>query len=526
MTARHRPNILLVLTDDQGPWALGHETPELVTPTLDRLIAEGTYLRRFFCASPVCSPARASLLTGRMPSAHGVHDWLRPEGVEPPQPPGSYLEQRDSIAPLLDRGGYRCGLAGKWHVGPSDVPAPGYESWYAHRYGGGPYYDAPIWEVDPATGIPAVPARAGTEPRYLTDAIGDEAIAFLDRHGTADRTARPFFLQLATTAPHDPWTGGDHPAELLDLYADTDFPNVPAPPWHPWFLPEQFAGPVADRHAHLAGYAAAVTGVDRMLARVLEALRRRGMLEDTIVLFTSDNGFSCGHHGIWGKGNGTWPLNFWENSIRVPFIAWGPGIASGRVCDDLVSATGLYETLAELTGARPSPDPLRASSGFADLLRKENGGSGSADERPSTGAGQPTARGGQPSTELGQPSAGAEQPSARHRQQADAEIVVHDEYGGHRMIRTDRWKLVLRREGPAELYDLETDPEEAANLADSRSHRAVREDLANRLEAFFARASDPRLDGWQLPVSGLGQSGPMRGDSGPVADAPELFPPR
>src|SRR5699024_7779388 len=101
------PNILFVLTDDQGPWALGRESPELVTPTLDRLAEEGTYLERFFCTSPVCSPARASLLTGRMPSAHGVHDWLRPEGVGRPGPQGGYLEGIPTIAGELEQAGYR-----------------------------------------------------------------------------------------------------------------------------------------------------------------------------------------------------------------------------------------------------------------------------------------------------------------------------------------------------------------------------------------------------------------------------------
>lgn len=466
------PNILFVLTDDQGPWALGRETPELVTPTLDRLAAEGTYLERFFCASPVCSPARASLLTGRMPSAHGVHDWLRPEGVNRPRPHGTYLDGIPTIAEELNRAGYRCAMAGKWHVGYSHEPAPGYDYWYTHRLGGGSYFDAPIWEFDADRGRTSTDPREVAEPRYFTDAVGDHAVDFLRRHA-ADDEERPFFLQLSTTAPHDPWTDGNHPEHLLDLYAESTFPSVPTPELHPWFRREAFADAIEHRHRNLAGYAAAVSGIDQMLSRVLAEMETHGLLEDTIVLFTSDNGFSCGHHGIWGKGNGTFPLNFWENSIRVPFIAWGPGrIAAGRVSNHLLSATSVFATVLELAGVSAAPDPLRAGRSFAGLLSAEEG---------------------------------TETPEA-------PEILVLDEYGDNRMIRTRRWKYVSRRRGPEELYDLDNDPQEEVDLSAEPSFAAVKADLSSRLLKNFALCSEPGLDGWELSVSGHGQHRPLGKD--------------
>src|SRR5699024_6944433 len=135
-----------------------------VTPTLDRLAAEGTYLERFFCASPVCSPARASLLTGRMPSAHGVHDWLRLEGVD--RPHGTYLDGIPTLAGELNGAGYRCAMVGKWHVGYSHDPAPGYDYWYTHRLGGGSYFDAPIWCSMTRPGAP--PRTPGRRPSRAT----------------------------------------------------------------------------------------------------------------------------------------------------------------------------------------------------------------------------------------------------------------------------------------------------------------------------------------------------------------------
>ena len=233
----------------------------------------------------------------------------------------------------------------------------------------------------------------------------------------------------------------------------------------------------------LAGYAAAVTGVDRMLSRVIGTLEELGQLEDTIIVFTSDNGFSCGHHGIWGKGNGTDILNFWENSIRVPFIAWGPGrIAAGAVRTDLVSATSFLETILDLAGVEAPEDPLRAGPSVAHLLRSDAG------------------------------------------PEADGEILVLDEYGDNRMIRTERWKLVLRRRGPGELFDLEADPAEEHDLFEDPASAAVRRDLEGRLDERFRALSLPQTDGWELDVSGHGQLGRVDGP-GRSPHGAELFHP-
>ena len=395
---------------------------------------------------------------------------------------------------MFARSGYRCGMVGKWHVGSSDAPAPGFEYWWAHQLGGGPYYDAPTWAHDEQTGRPRVPAEAATEPAYLTDAITRQSLDFLRRvtggaaadgaesgatggvalGGSPDDGAaaggqgrEPFFLQVNWTAPHDPWFGGNHPQDLLDLYADTDFPSVPRPAAHPWFMQDYFPQSVADPVGALRGYCAAVSGVDRSIAALLDQLEAAGLLEDTIVVFTSDNGFSCGHHGIWGKGNGTLPLNLWEPSITVPFVVRWPGrIPAGAVDERPASAVDLLDTLAELTGSTPREDPLRAGRSIAPRL-------------------------------LGQDEDGTPAP-----------VVIHDEYGATRMLRTERWKLVLRREGPAELYDLQEDPLEQQNLADLPEQAERQGALAVQLQEWFARHETAALSGWTSEVDGLGQKAP------------------
>ena len=139
-----RPNILLIVSDDQGHWAMNHAgTPEIHTPNLDRLARNGKRLEAFYCVSPVCSPARASLLTGRIPSAHGVHDWIRAGNAsietEFHDRLIRYLDGHPTFIELLAQAGYTCGLSGKWHLGDSHRPHRGFSYWKAYATGGGSY---------------------------------------------------------------------------------------------------------------------------------------------------------------------------------------------------------------------------------------------------------------------------------------------------------------------------------------------------------------------------------------------------
>lgn len=450
-TDPERLNFVVILTDDQGRWAMPHRMPELVMPHLQRLLDDSLELDQMYCASPVCSPSRASMLTGRMPSAHGVHDWLV-GGRHPDAHPDHYLEGQPTTPEVLARAGYECAMTGKWHVGDSQQPAPGFESWYAHRYGGGPYYGAPIWR----DGEPA------EEPDYFTTAVADHALAFL----AARNEERPFYLQVNFTAPHDPWID-NHPAELVDLYADTDFPSVPREKPHPWVAGRRadFDRAFADPHPHLAGYCASLTAVDEALGRIRAALDDLSLADNTAIVYLSDNGFSCGHHGIWGKGNGTRPLNFWDNSVRVPCVVHLPGGARG-VSNALLSSVSLHRTICELAGIPAPDDAWAAGRSFAEVLRQ--GGDSGEDF-----------------------------------------VLVTSEYGGARMITDGRMKLVERFDGPAEFYDLATDPDERANLVEDGAHRDDRERLSGWLAERFATDTRPGVSGWERPVTGFGQIHPV-----------------
>lgn len=447
-----RPNVIVVLTDDQGAWAMPQRMPELQMPNLQRLSAEGVELTRAYCASPVCSPARASLITGRTPSAHGVHDWIDGES-EPAGPRDAFLAGQPTTPELLAQDGYQCWLSGKWHLGDAQHPAPGFSRWYAHRFGGGPYVGAPVWRD----------GQAVSEERYLTEAITEEALGFMQER----EHDVPFYLQLNFTAPHDPWLVG-HPEKYTSLYADCDFPSVPREPRHEWTQTRRaFDGAFDDPLPRLVGYCAALSAVDAGLGRILDYLDAEGLREDTVVIYLSDNGFSCGHHGLWGKGNGTWPLNFWDRSVRVPVVASVPGGARG-VSEALVSTTSLHATICELAGVELPSDRWRAEESIAPLLR------GEADAGAGAGV-----------------------------------VVVASEYGQGRMVTDGRWVYVHRRSGPDELYDHTSDPDERENLADDPAAAEVKAELLARLHAWYADRERSDLRGWDHDVRGFGQRHPV-----------------
>ncbi|MDN5804447.1 MAG: sulfatase-like hydrolase/transferase, partial [Microlunatus sp.] len=282
----------------------------------------------------------------------------------------------------------------------------------------------------------------------------------------------PFYLSLHFTAPHSPWRG-QHPEEFTARYTGCAFESCPQGPLHPWTpldLSGRPLGGESDTWAALIGYFAAVTAMDAALGRVLAKLADHGLRESTLVVFSSDNGFNAGQHGVWGKGNGPFPQNMYDSSVKVPAIISQPGRIGVGVCSGLLSAYDLGATVLELAGVPHQALERGPGRSFADLLT--------------------------PRRDSPDPS----QPAERSR------VIVFDEYGPVRMIRTCGWKYVHRYpDGPHELYDLASDPDEADNLASTGRHRATVAWLREELDVWFRRHADPARDGSGLPVIGTGQ---------------------
>jgi arylsulfatase A-like enzyme len=430
---------------------------EIITPNLDRLAATGMRFSNFFCASPVCSPARASLLTGRIPSQHGVHDWIRDGDMGAENTIGwlqqehiiEYLKGMTGYTDILAENGWECGLSGKWHLGDSRSPQKGFGSWYVHQCGGSSYYGAPMIRE----------GRLVNEEGYITDLMTDEGIRFLKN--TLDQDA-PFYLSVHYTAPHAPWID-NHPKEYLSLYNDCAFESVPDLPPHPW---RQGKMERKDFIENLKGYYASISAMDANIGRLIDWVEANGLRENTLIIFTSDNGFCFGHHGIVGKGNGTFPQNMYEESVKVPAIFSQPGRIPQNVgTDALVSAYDFMPTLIDYVDLPYSVGKNLPGRSFKPLL-------------------------------LG------EVPTEREN------VVVFDEYGPVRMIRTKEWKYVHRYPyGPHELYDFVDDPGEMVNLADRKEYQDTIVSMKYMLEDWFIQYVDPLLDGTHEAIKGNGQIG-------------------
>ncbi len=428
-------NAVFLMTDDHGAWALGSGgCAEMHTPNLDRLAAGGMRFRRAFASTPVCSPSRATYYTGRLPSHHGVQDFLLAEDSYGPDS-RRFLEGQVTFADVLKANGYRCGLVGKWHLGQDDRPQAGFDYWCTAARGGGSYRDTEFF----------VNGTSVRNSGYKTDFVGDRAIDFIN--GNADR---PFCLVVPFFAPHSPYDF--QPESYRRPYDGSAFSCFPRADPHP-----QGRGRFRQHFGNTetyTSYSALVTGVDANVGRILDALEAAGVREDTVVVFSADQGFNCGHHGVWGKGNGTIPFNMFEESIRVPLIWNHPGrIAAGTETSAMVSAYDFFPTLLDYLGITAAPDPRRVGRSYAGFLRGES-------------------------------------PEWRNE--------VFFEYGYTRAIRTETLKYVARADGwPNELFDLEEDPRERVNRVGKPEYRARRLALRERLDRFFDRAGARPLAQWR-----------------------------
>lgn len=326
-----RPNILFILTDEHRFDLVGcYGNDELRTPHLDALAAEGARFEGFYVAAPLCSPSRASFLSGLYPHQSGVMDnTVRADFAEPVPP---------TVASVLRAAGYRTLFVGKAHMG-GDPKRWGFEDVPVLLPGGGAKFDA--YELVYADGARSVEGPA-------TGHFVDEAVRFLE----VDSGERPWFLWLSTRAAHRPY--------VTDYEAAPDFGYVPgsiSPP--PGWPPNQ---PLSDHD--WAGYYATVTYLDEQIGRVLAALDKSGARENTLVFFAGDNGSMYGSHGEARKE--VW----YDECARTPAIVRWPGhVDGGTVVDSLVSSVDFLPTLRDVCAI--DPDPSLEGKSFLPALRGE-----------------------------------------------------------------------------------------------------------------------------------------------------------
>lgn len=418
-----RPNIVFILIDDLR-WddlgCTGH--PFVKTPHIDRIAAGGMMFANAFCTTPLCSPSRASILTGLYAHRHGIID-------NTDRSPASH--QLVTFPRLLHEAGYETAFIGKWHMGVDDSPRPGWDHWVSVK-GQGAYFD-PELNID---------GRRTQQSGYVTDIFNQHAIDFLKRP-----PRRPWLLYLSHKAVHpnlqqradgtitDPLAGKFEPAERhRELYAGAAVPRRPN-------TRDTLEGkPALQRPVEGLPPLGLSTGTDdetvrnrlRMLmsveegvGRIRELLERQNLLDDTIVVFTSDHGYFYGEHGLSVERRLAY-----EETIRVPLLLQYPRrIKAGTTSEALVLLVDLAPTLLEMAGV-----PLPGECHGRSLM----------------------------------PILSGRQASLRQSlliEHFSDNVFARARQMGYQAVRTERWKLIRYRELPGmdELYDLAADPFELHN---------------------------------------------------------------
>lgn len=429
-----QPNIILILTDHFRRDALGSATPNLM-----QLAGEGTRFTNAYCASPLCQPARVSIVTGMYPSQTGVC------GNQNDPIPSDLRE--DTFMHHLQQAGYYTALIGKHHyidrygIGMNVTEDNEEIRKYGFDYvfqvvddGENAHNDDEYTKYLRKKGLleefrAALTGRGkSSDPFRHPFAEDDTADGFIGRNGIRFvqeyEEDRPFYLNLSFIGPHPPYW---HPG---DIEVDTD--NVPAP-----------VGAADNPYTRKlrAHYLQKCALIDRYIGELVEVLKERGMYENTVIIFTSDHGDNLGDYGIWDK------RFFYEMSVGVPLLMRGPGIPrqermnGPRLSKALVSHLDLYPTILRLAGIKIKPDWQRFGQ---DLLRILNG-----------------------------------EPGAGHN-------AVFAELATCVMIRTGNWKLVFDPEqgGVQYLFNLAVDPREQENLAGVAGYEGVTLDLIQQMLAY------------------------------------------
>lgn len=437
-----RPNLVFILTDNQGAWTLGcYGNPDIRTPHIDRLAQEGIRFTRALSSNPVCSPTRATFLTGLIPSQHGVHSFLDPKYM---MGPAAYntLAEFTSLGEILQEAGYVCGLSGKWHLGDNLNPSEGFTSWITKPDGSTrEFYDQDIIEN----------GMLRKEAGYTTDLWTRSGVKFIE-----ENRDRPFCLFLAYNGPYvlGNLMMNRSKNRHAEFYSGHHFASFPVDAMHPWQLNNKA---FHNQQAAMERTACEVSGVDDGVGEIMATLGRLGLDDQTMVAYASDQGWMGGQNGIWGMGDHTRPTGAHELMMRIPLIFRQTGhIPSQKVSDALVSN---YDFLPTVLGQLGLADkmPLKPKSpgrDFSSILRGQA--------------------------------------------MSDSERAVYYEMETTRAVRSERWKYVARfPNGPFELYDMQSDPQERFNQYGQPGTESVRAELAKRLDDFFMTYADPQYDVWK-----------------------------
>ena len=449
-------NVIFILSDDHRYDLMGFmesAPPFLETPNMDRMRAGGAHLRNAFVTTSLCSPSRASILTGQYAHRHGVVDNTSPI------PRGTVF-----FPEYLQRAGWRTAYVGKWHMGEdaeSDMPRKGFDHWVSFRGQG--TYENPLLNVN---------GERRQVQGYTTDVLTDLALEWLRGQRNADR---PFFLYLSHKAVHAefvpaPRHAGRHANATIPrppTMANTEANYRGKPDWvraqrEGWHGVDYMYHGAMDFDQFYRAYTETLLALDESIGRVLDYVEESGLARNTLVVYMSDNGFVLGEHGLIDKRHA------YEESIRVPMLAWAPGwIAPGSTVETLVRNIDVMPTFLELAGARAPREHVVDGRSVLPALRGER--------------------------------------------LASAGELLYEYYWEYAFphtpttfaLRGDRWKYIYYHGvwDTNELYDLASDPQERVNLVHvpmlADTVATMRDRLFDRLEATDGMRIPVRRGSWQ-----------------------------
>jgi arylsulfatase A-like enzyme len=428
-------NVIFILSDDHRYDYMGFtgKVPWLQTPNMDRLASEGAYLQNTFVTTSLCSPSRASILTGQYSHVHTIVDNYAPN-------PGNLI----FFPEYLQHAGYATAFFGKWHMGDeNDNPRPGFDHWESFK-GQGEYYN-------PSLNINGKRVSY-TDSTYVTDLLTNHALEWLNNRDEE----KPFFLYLSHKAVHAEfmpakrhkgmYKGNTIPEPVTfrqtasDEYKDLKWPQWVKEQRHSWHGVDYMYHGGAELNEMVVDYCETLMGVDESIGAVLSWLEESGLDENTLVIYMGDNGFSWGEHGLIDK------RHFYEESVKVPLLVRCPDmIEGGNTLNEMVQNIDIAPTILEMAGLQ-KPGYMPGES-FIRVLKGDN-------------------------------------ENWRDR-------IFYEYYWEYDFpmtptvfgVRTDKYKYI-RYQGiwdRNELYDLENDPNEMFNLIDLPEYQDLVAELADEL---------------------------------------------
>jgi arylsulfatase A-like enzyme len=479
--ASNPPNIVLIVTDNQSEQLLGaYGNQDIKTPNIDALAAEGMTFTRAYATSGVCSPTRATLLTGLLPSQHGVHNGL-PSKFDLPD--YAAVEEFRSLPQTLSDAGYNTALVGKYHLGAPQKPQMGFQYWVTFPTGHTTsFHDVEI--IDNGESYPL-------ENEHLTDFWTRKAESFISDQSLT----KPFFLYLSYNGPYNlPPLVTREPNNRHAEYYRENVPSFPQEPVHPFLrraaIEESSVEDVLKTQAELREWgvddaesigehgaepemsygwqtiealnnktaminlASEMTMIDDGVGRILDVLRQQGLHENTIVVFTSDQSSAFGQHGLWGNSSWAKPHPVYKEHMQIPLIVRQLALVPRNSSTDrVVSQYDFFPTLLELAGLQHKAIENSPGKSFVPVLRGD------------------------------------------WQSRSDKAFF---EYITARAVVTEDWKFVKRMFGePTELYHLKSDPNENDNRFGDPEYAEIAAQLDKEIDEFFAKYANVEFDPWR-----------------------------